>query len=157
MNIKGLGLSKYQDHNGWRERLKDNYKEIIVITSVVLHVLIAFLNSGTRYITQDGVSTNPALNDFCNLFSEQLSNKMIHPKLMPDDLYRKLSASNYKVMELSGKERVFRVYSNEDYCGVVLKDELGLRTFEASYSASNTNPFYYLITGISEKYTTEGK
>jgi hypothetical protein len=141
----------------WNRRTKFNLsqnKDSIIMGLLVLGIILnifSFFGREKQYVLTNGAITEePELNQFCTSFVEQILHKSLHVEMVEPDIYEVLVHENYKVLNLTGSEKVLFSKVNADTCAVVIKDKLGLRRLDIWVNKSIDYPFYFRVQKIDE-------
>ena len=118
---------------------------------IILVCLLIYQGMGRTYVKESSwlVSETPR-RDFCSMVASQIVQKNVSRILVEEGLFELITRNNYEALPFSGKEKLSGIWSNDKGCKVILKDELGLRSFDFTLEDSGKYPYYWLVTKIRE-------
>lgn len=144
-----MRVNRFLEDKEQAQTLKKLVLANLILFFGLLIVGIIFFRFG--YTKEDSwiVSEAPK-RDFCSMVARQLIEKKVSPKLLEEGLFNLVTNDNYKALPFTGIEKISAIWSNETSCKVLIKDELGLRSFDYYLNSNGTYPFYYQVEKITE-------
>lgn len=124
------------------------YGNLFISFVLVMFFIFLFKLSYTR--EGEWVVSEAPRRDFCMMVAKQLIEKKVSEKVMESGLYSLVTNDNYRALPFTGSEKVSAVWSNDNSCKVLIKDEIGLRSFNYVLNSDGSYPFYYQVEKIKE-------
>lgn len=118
--------------------------------TIILLILMFFKTKPLFLKSDEGLTTEASKRDFCAFSMKQIINRKLSSKLMNEGLFQLVVKDNYGALGFKGNEEVVSIWSSDTSCKVLLRTELGMRSFDFHLNQSNDFKFYYQIHKITE-------
>ncbi len=135
-------------------KLKESRERVLLILASVvllLNLVLGFFSGRKAFMPQAPLAVSvPPKRDFCYLSFTQILSKNLSPIFIEDSLFDLVSRDSYAAMRLNGDEKISFIYSGEEFCKVIIKDKVGLRSFDVFVNEDGGFPYYFKIWKIKE-------
>lgn len=128
---------------------KWNLQIILTFFAVTAGLLIYVTNQRDFFISENFITSEAPKREFCSAVMTQMIAKKLSPKLLDEGLFELVTRDNYSALYLSGKESILGIWSTDNSCKVLFREEQ-LRAFDLILDDSGEYPFYYKVMKITE-------
>lgn len=128
---------------------KWNLQIILIFFAVTAGILIYVTNQRDFFISETFITSEAPKREFCSAVMTQMIAKKLSPKLLDEGLFELVTRDNYSALYLSGKESILGIWSTDNSCKVLFRQE-HLRAFDLFLDDSGEYPFYYKVMKITE-------
>ncbi len=141
--------------NLFKDKLSDVHISLLLKINILITffiLVISLYGSSKRLFLSEseGLTKDASKRDFCSLVTNQLIQKKLSSKLITESLFSLVTAENYKALYFEGDEKISGVWSGEESCKVLVKTQIGLRSFNYYFDQSMDFKYFYQVKKISE-------
>lgn len=138
----------------YKEKLKQSREKVFVVLAsavLVLNLILGIFSAKKAFMPEaPSIVSMPPKRDFCYMAFSEILSKKLSEILMEDSLFELVTKDNYAAMRLTGDEKITFIYSADEFCKVITKDKIGLRSFDVFLNEGGSFPYYFKIWKIKE-------